>query len=153
MSPCSIVGGRHHAARALGRVRHATAATHFSLSRAIPRRQRSLASSPAPRPRAFSSPLAPTRAESAEAASVVERFRAESFEPAGYTLLSYAAVQAWAQAVEKAGSLEPQAVIASLHSNSFDTVLGQIAFDAKGDLTVQSWVWYVWKGGEYAPLK
>ena len=41
-----------------------------------------------------------------EAAPVVERFRAENFEPAGYTLLSYAAVQAWAQAVEKAGSLE-----------------------------------------------
>ena len=38
--------------------------------------------------------------------SVVERFRAENFEPAGYTLLSYAAVQAWAQAVEKAGSLD-----------------------------------------------
>jgi len=89
----------------------------------------------------------------AEAASVVERFRGESFEPAGYTLLSYAAVQAWAQGVESAGSLESQAVIASLHSNSFDTVLGQIAFDAKGDLTVQSWVWYVWKGGEYAPLE
>ena len=42
----------------------------------------------------------------AEAASVVERFRAENFEPEGYTLLSYAAVQVWAQAVEKAGSLE-----------------------------------------------
>ena len=42
----------------------------------------------------------------AEAAPVVERFRAESFEPEGYTLFTYAAVQAWAQAVEKAGSLE-----------------------------------------------
>ena len=44
----------------------------------------------------------------AEAASVVKRFRADNFEPAGYTLHSYAAVQAWAQAVEKAGSLEPR---------------------------------------------
>ncbi len=38
----------------------------------------------------------------AEAAPVVERFRAENFEPTGYTLHSYAAVQVWAQAVEKA---------------------------------------------------
>jgi branched-chain amino acid transport system substrate-binding protein len=88
-----------------------------------------------------------------EAASVVERFRAENFEPAGYTLLSYAAVQAWSQAVEGAGSLELQAVIASLRGNQFDTVLGRIDFDDKGDLTAQSWVWYVWKGGEYVPLE
>jgi branched-chain amino acid transport system substrate-binding protein len=91
--------------------------------------------------------------QNAEAAPIVERFRAEGYEPAGYTLSTYAAVQVWAQAVEKAASLEPKAVIASLHGQQFDTVLGQIAFDSKGDLTVQSWVWYVWKGGEYVPLK
>ncbi|MBW9064940.1 branched-chain amino acid ABC transporter substrate-binding protein [Rhizobium herbae] len=87
-----------------------------------------------------------------EAAAVVERFRAENFEPAGYTLLSYGAVQAWAQAVKNAGSLELPAVIASLRNHQFDTVLGRIAFDDKGDLTVQRWVWYIWKGGEYVPL-
>ena len=88
----------------------------------------------------------------AEAASVVERFRAGNFEPAGYTLLSYAAVQVWMQAVDKAGSLELQGVIASLRSHQFDTVLGGIDFDDKGDLTAQNWIWYVWKGGEYVPL-
>jgi branched-chain amino acid transport system substrate-binding protein len=87
-----------------------------------------------------------------EAARVVERFRAENFEPDSYTLLSYAAVQAWAQAVENVGSLELQAVIASLHNHQFDTVLGRIDFDDKGDLTAQSWIWYVWKGSEYVPL-
>ncbi|MFD2053924.1 branched-chain amino acid ABC transporter substrate-binding protein [Mesorhizobium calcicola] len=89
----------------------------------------------------------------AEAAPVVERFRAENFEPTGYTLLSYGAVQAWAQAVNKAGSLELRQVIASLHSHLFDTVLGSIDFDDKGDLTVQSWIWYVWRGDEYVPLE
>jgi branched-chain amino acid transport system substrate-binding protein len=88
-----------------------------------------------------------------EAAPVVERFRAENFEPAGYTLLSYGAVQAWAQALKEAGSLEVREVIASLRGHSFDTVLGRIDFDDKGDLTVQSWVWYIWKGGEYVPLE
>ena len=91
--------------------------------------------------------------QNAEAAPVVERFRAENFEPAGYTLLSYGAVQAWAQAVEKAGSLEVTAVIATLRGQKFDTVLGAIDFDDKGDLTAQSWIWYVWKGGEYVPLE
>ncbi|CAN7399124.1 branched-chain amino acid ABC transporter substrate-binding protein [Pararhizobium sp. LjRoot235] len=88
-----------------------------------------------------------------EAAPVVERFRAENFEPAGYTLLSYAAVQLWAQAVEKAASLELPAVIATLRGQEFDTVLGPVDFDDKGDLTNQSWVWYVWRGGEYVPVE
>ena len=80
----------------------------------------------------------------AEAAPVVERFRASGFEPEGYTLYAYAAVQVWAQAAEKAGSLELQAMIASLRQHQFDTVLGPIDFDDKGDLTVQNPVLYVW---------
>ncbi len=107
---------------------------------------------PVPQPRALSSPSEQTR-QNPEAASVVERFRAENFEPAGYTLLSYGAVQVWAQAVEKAGSPKLQAVIASLRGNQFATVLGRIDFDDKGDLTTQSWVWYVWRGGEYVPVE
>jgi branched-chain amino acid transport system substrate-binding protein len=44
-------------------------------------------------------------------------------------------------------------VVASLHSHRFKTVLGEISFDSKGDLTQQSWVWYVFKGNEYVPLE
>jgi branched-chain amino acid transport system substrate-binding protein len=88
-----------------------------------------------------------------EAAPVVERFRASGFDPKGDTMNAYAAVQAWAQAAEKAGSLEPQAMIAALRKHQFDTVLGPIDFDDKGDLTVQNPVWYVWRGGTYVPLE
>jgi len=88
-----------------------------------------------------------------EAAPVVERFRASGFEPDGYTLYAYAAVQAWAQAAEKAGSLELEAMITALREHRFDTVLGPIEFDDKGDLTVQNPVWYVWRGGTYVPLE
>jgi branched-chain amino acid transport system substrate-binding protein len=90
----------------------------------------------------------------AEAAPVVERFRGSGFEPEGYTLLTYGAVQAWAQAAEKAGSLKFQAMIAALRQHQFDTVLGPIDFDEKGDLAVQSPVLYVWHaGGAYVPLE
>ena len=44
-------------------------------------------------------------------------------------------------------------MIASLRKHQFDTVLGRIDFDEKGDLTAQSPVWYVWRGGEYVPLE
>ena len=88
-----------------------------------------------------------------EAASAVARFRATGFEPDGYTLWTYAAVQAWAQAAEQAGSLDLEAMIQSLRDHQFDTVLGPIDFDAKGDLTEQNPVWYVWRNDTYQPLE
>jgi branched-chain amino acid transport system substrate-binding protein len=89
----------------------------------------------------------------AEAAPVVARFRASGFEPEGFTLYAYTAVQVWAQAAEKAGSLELPAMIAALREHRFDTVLGPIDFDEKGDLTVQNPAWYVLRGGGYVPLE
>ena len=44
-------------------------------------------------------------------------------------------------------------VIASLHDHQFETVVGPIDFDEKGDLAVQNLVWYVWRGGTYVPLE
>jgi branched-chain amino acid transport system substrate-binding protein len=90
----------------------------------------------------------------AEVAPIVDRFRASGFEPEGYTLYAYGAVQAWAQAAEKAGSLDLETMIASLREHQFDTVLGSIDFDEKGDLAVQTPVLYVWHAdGAYVPLE
>jgi branched-chain amino acid transport system substrate-binding protein len=86
----------------------------------------------------------PDARRNAEAAPVVERFRASGFEPEATTLNAYAAVQVWAQAAENAGSLELPALIASLREHQFDTVLSAIGFDEKGDVTLQSPVLYVW---------
>ena len=58
----------------------------------------------------------------------------------------------WAQAAHKAGALEIRAIIKSLRENHFDTVLGPIDFDEKGDLVEQNVVLYVWRGGKYMPL-
>jgi branched-chain amino acid transport system substrate-binding protein len=83
------------------------------------------------------------------AAPVVEKFRAGGYEPEGYTLYTYGAIQAWAQAAEKAGSTDTEALIKALRSNQFDTVLGPIGFDENGDVTAPGYVWYVWKNGQY----
>ena len=67
---------------------------------------------------------------------------------------AYAAVQAWAQAAEKAGTVQPGAVAKALHSYQFDTVLGRIGFDEKGDVTGYStFDWFVWSHGDIVPLK
>ena len=72
---------------------------------------------------------------SPQAAGVVARFRAQGYDPPGFMLYAYAAVQVWAQAVTAGGSLGLDAVIEAMHSPQFDTVLGRIGFDAKGDVT------------------
>jgi branched-chain amino acid transport system substrate-binding protein len=63
---------------------------------------------------------------------------------------AYAAVQVWADAATQAGTLESPALAAALRTHRFETVLGQIGFDAKGDVIgYETFVWYVWKGGKY----
>ena len=82
-----------------------------------------------------------------EAKSVVQRFRAVGYEPEGYTIHTYAALQVWVQAVEKTGSFEAQAVADTMRQQSFATVLGKLAFDEKGDLTRHDYTWYRWQEG------
>jgi branched-chain amino acid transport system substrate-binding protein len=90
-----------------------------------------------------------------DARDVVAAIREEdAYEPDGQTLYSYGAVQAWAQAVEHAGSLKPKAVIDALKAGSFDTVLGKIDFDEKGDVTgMNTFVWYVFGKEDYSLVK
>lgn len=84
-----------------------------------------------------------------EAAAVVDAFHAEGHEPDTRTLFSYAAVQAWAHAVKQAGSRDGDAVSDALRAGEFDTVIGKIGFDDKGDVTgVEPFVWYRWQDGE-----
>jgi branched-chain amino acid transport system substrate-binding protein len=89
------------------------------------------------------------------AAAVVAHFREQGYEPPGFTLYAYAAVQVWAQAAEAAGSLDFDAVTLAMRRLQFDTVLGRIGFDDKGDVTgFDPWQWYVWQAdGTYVPLE
>lgn len=97
--------------------------------------------------------FAPDPRNKPEAASVVKRIREEmNYEPEGYTLYTYAAIQAWAQAAETAGSLDPAAIKAALRSGSFDTVLGTLSFDDKGDIEGPSYVFYEWRDGDYKEI-
>lgn len=82
------------------------------------------------------------------AKSIVQRFRAVGYEPEGYTIHTYAALQVWAQAVEAAGSTDADAVAKAMRAQTFDTVLGSLSFDDKGDLTRHEYAWYLWRNGE-----
>ena len=93
--------------------------------------------------------FSPDPRKNPEAAPVVAKFKAQNYEPEGYTLYTYGAIQAWAKAVEKAGSTDTGKVVAALRSNKFDTVLGNIGFDMTGDVIAPGYVWYEWSQGQY----
>jgi branched-chain amino acid transport system substrate-binding protein len=83
------------------------------------------------------------------AAPVVKEFRAKGIEPEGYTLYTYGAIQAWVDATKAAGTTDTAKVLDKLHTGSFETVLGNISFDEKGDVKAPGYVFYVWKDGQY----
>jgi len=91
--------------------------------------------------------------------TIIELFRSQRmFEPQAYTLYSYASVQIIKQAAEKANSLDPKKVAEVMRSGMvFDTVLGNLKFDSKGDISNDGYVvngvkkdryvLYVWRKG------
>ena len=87
-----------------------------------------------------------------EAAKVVKEMRAAGAEPEGYTLYTYAGIQAFADAAEAAGSTDTAAVIGALRDGEFETVIGELTFDDKGDIEQPAYVFYEWKDGTYAEV-
>jgi branched-chain amino acid transport system substrate-binding protein len=86
------------------------------------------------------------------AAAVVKQFEAKNIKPEGYVLYTYAAIQVWAEAATAAGTTDPQTVAKMLKTRSWDSVLGPITFDAKGDVKESNYVSYVWKDGSYSQM-
>lgn len=83
------------------------------------------------------------------AASVVKALSAEGVEPTGSTIYGYAAMQALVAAANFTHATEPRPIARALHDERFDLVLGTVGFDAKGDVTAQGYVLYVWKDGTF----
>jgi branched-chain amino acid transport system substrate-binding protein len=69
------------------------------------------------------------------------------------SLRTYAALQVWVQAVDKADTFRTAAVAEVLRSDEFETILGRIGFDAKGDITGnETFVWNQWQAGDIRPV-
>jgi branched-chain amino acid transport system substrate-binding protein len=83
------------------------------------------------------------------AGALAGRLRAQGAEPEVFTLHAYAAVQVWAQAVQQAGSTGYDSVAKALNEGRFETVIGRISFDARGDMSLPGYAVYQWRGGWY----
>lgn len=88
-----------------------------------------------------------------EGQAVVEKIRASGYEPEGYTLYSYASLQAIAAAFKATGGTDGEKAAEWLKANGADTVMGKKEWDAKGDLKVSDYVLYQWDdSGKYHQL-
>jgi branched-chain amino acid transport system substrate-binding protein len=96
--------------------------------------------------------FAPDPMASPAAKAVVDRFAKAGYKPEGYTLYTYAAFQVYAEAVKKANSFDAKKVAVQIHGKTFETVLGKLIYDNKGDVSNSNYVWYVWKDGKYKQL-
>ncbi len=84
------------------------------------------------------------------AQSVVATFREKDYLPEGHTLHAYAAIQAMVRAMDATGSSDPRKMAEWLRGGArVSTVLGDISFDAKGDVAEQRFVWLRWSQGKY----
>jgi branched-chain amino acid transport system substrate-binding protein len=87
------------------------------------------------------------------AAAIVDRFKAKNVDPEGFTLYTYAAFQVWSQAVAKANTTDAKMVMETIKAGSWDTVLGKLEFDTKGDIKQIDFTVYRWDAhGGYAEV-
>ena len=87
------------------------------------------------------------------AAHALEQFKAQGYDPEGFTLFSYGVVQAIADGVKRAGSDDPKAVANALEGGEpFETVLGAVRLDAKGDVKDPTYDINKWSDGKYAAI-
>ncbi|MBU1212144.1 MAG: branched-chain amino acid ABC transporter substrate-binding protein [Alphaproteobacteria bacterium] len=90
--------------------------------------------------------FAPDPRKRPEAADALKKFEEKGVSTEAYTLYSYAVVQIFKQAAEAAKSTDPKKVAEQMRSGiEFDTVIGKIAFDEKGDVNRLDYTMYTWK--------
>jgi len=87
------------------------------------------------------------------AKAVVAEFTAAKYDPEGYTLYTYAALQVFVEAATQAKSTKAADLSKTLHAHKYQTVIGTIGFDKNGDVLNPEYVFYVWHDGKYAEIK
>jgi branched-chain amino acid transport system substrate-binding protein len=81
-----------------------------------------------------------------EAKSIIEKFKAKSINAELYVFYSYAAVQIMAETARRINSLDPKKIAIEMRNGkSYDTAIGKIAFDLKGDVKRLDYIMHTWK--------
>ncbi|MBS8242108.1 branched-chain amino acid ABC transporter substrate-binding protein [Marinobacter lipolyticus] len=89
--------------------------------------------------------LPPAFDQKEENKDLVEAFADKGEDPSGpFVLTSYTAVQLIAEGIEEAGSTDPFDVAEALRNGTFETPIGTVEYDDKGDMRSFEFVVYEW---------
>lgn len=94
----------------------------------------------------------PDATKSGKGAEIAARMQANNMNAGGWTIYSYAIIETLAEGVRRANGQDPAKVSAALREKPVETVLGSIAFDAKGDNTKPGYVIYHFVSGVPAEI-
>lgn len=96
----------------------------------------------------------PSAANDPAARQLIASFKEAGLsDPGNFAFYSYAVIQTIAQGLEKAGAADGKKLAAALHSGTFNTVVGQLQFDKKGDVVKPAYVLYEWRDGKNTQVK
>ena len=86
---------------------------------------------------------------------IVDAIKAKKQDPTGiFVMPYYATVQVLADSIKKTGGTDPKKIAQNMRASTFDTAIGNIGFDAKGDVKNFSYVVYRWhKNGSKTEAK
>jgi len=79
----------------------------------------------------------------------IGKYQSKYGELGPYSIYSYDAANILLDAIKEAKSTEGKLISAKLHSMKFNTALGEIKFDAKGDVTTSPYVIWTTRGGKF----
>lgn len=80
--------------------------------------------------------------------ALTEALQQEGRQIDAFTFYTFGALEVWAKAVDQAGSLDSARVAQALKVGAFDSVLGRISFDDKGDIEQTGFVMYHFIDGD-----
>jgi branched-chain amino acid transport system substrate-binding protein len=87
------------------------------------------------------------------AQSFLQKYKDKYHQPEGaYSVYGYDAANVLLTAISQAGTTDPDKVSAIMKGQPFDTILGKIEFDAKGDVKQSGFVIWTIKDGQFAVL-
>ena len=85
--------------------------------------------------------------------SLTEKLRKEGFKPDQYSLYAYAAVEIYAEAASRAKNFNYKNIIKELKpEKNFETIIGHLSFDSKGDAIDITPIFYKLEKGEVVAM-
>jgi branched-chain amino acid transport system substrate-binding protein len=88
----------------------------------------------------------------ASAKAFIESYKKKYGEPGPYSIYAYVAANILLSAIKDSGSIDPGVIIKFIHSHSFNTALGTIQFDSKGDVVHSPYVIWQVQNGKFVQL-